>query len=284
MFVPLHDRNSLKHIRLQYVTWLLIAVNVIVYLLTTLAGPDSGFAQAAMLSYGFIPSVVNDLAELPPEFVVIPETLSYVTYAFLHADILHLGSNMLFLWVFGDNVEDALGHIRFLAFYLICAAAGAAAHNLLLPASIAPLIGASGAVAGVISAYLILHPRVRVWILVLGRIPLPLPAYIPLLFWIGMQVYMVIADPDGEVSWATHLGGILAGAVLVVVLRRRSVPLFDRALESPRAVVHTEGPPPLPGRPAPSGPPPLPRSESTRGTDPRGTGRRGTGRRVRWGR
>lgn len=246
MFVPLHDGNSLKHIKLQYVTWTLIAMNVIVWVVTALSGTDVGFVRAADLGYGFIPSVVNDLRDLPPQYAVIPEDLTYVTYAFLHADIFHLLSNMLFLWVFGDNVEDALGHVKFILFYLACAAAGAFAHGLALPASDAPLIGASGAVAGVVAAYLMLHPRVRVWILVLGRIPLPLPAFIPLILWIGMQFYMVVADPDGQVSWATHVGGILAGALLVVVLKRRGVPLFDRRLESPKAVVHRDGPPPLP--------------------------------------
>tara|TARA_R100001129_G_scaffold34587_5_gene23490 strand:+ start:1501 stop:2298 length:798 start_codon:yes stop_codon:yes gene_type:complete len=246
MFVPLHDGNSLKYIKLQYVTWTLIAVNVIVFLLTGTATDPNGFVRAADLGFGFIPSVINDIAVLPPEYAVIPENFTYITYSFLHADFLHLASNMLFLWVFGDNVEDALGHVKFLVFYLASAAAGAFAHQLVLPTSNGPLIGASGAVAGVVAAYLILHPRVRVWILVLGRIPLPLPAFIPLLFWIGLQFYMVLADPDGQVSWATHVGGIIAGAVLVVILKRRGVSLFDRTIESPKAVVHKEGPPPLP--------------------------------------
>jgi hypothetical protein len=134
---------------------------------------QSDFVNAAVLGLGFIPSVVNDIAELPPSLVLVPEDATYVTYSFLHGGLLHLGSNMLFLWVFGDNVEDAMGHIRFLIFYFACAAAGAFAHALLLPASENPLIGASGAVAGVVAAYLMLHPKVRVWVLVLGRIPLP---------------------------------------------------------------------------------------------------------------
>ena len=112
------------------------------------------------------------------------------------------------------------------------------AHGLLDPQSEAPLIGASGAVAGVVAAYLILHPRVRVWVLVLGRIPLPLPAFIPLVGWIGFQIFMVVSDTDGDVSWAAHIGGIIAGAVLVVLMKRRAVPLFDRKIISPKAVIH----------------------------------------------
>ncbi|TKB30072.1 MAG: rhomboid family intramembrane serine protease, partial [Mesorhizobium sp.] len=117
MFIPLYDTNRLRHIKQQYVTISLIALNVLIYFVTTLGGED--FANAAVLGLGFIPSVVHDSVELAPQFVVIPESLSYLTYSFLHADIFHLGGNMLFLWVFGDNVEDALGHVRYLVFYLL---------------------------------------------------------------------------------------------------------------------------------------------------------------------
>ena len=259
MFIPLYDSNNLKHIKLQWVTWSLIVINTLVWLVTGFAGNDSEFTNATFLGLGYIPSVVNDIAELPPSLVMVPEDATYITYSFLHGDILHLGSNMLFLWVFGDNVEDALGHIKFLIFYFLCAAAGAFAHGLLLPDSDGPLIGASGAVAGVIAAYLILHPRVRIWVLVLGRIPLPLPAYIPLLFWVGTQLFMVVTDLGGEVSWGAHIGGMVAGAILVLFLRRSGVPLLDRTIESPRAVIHkdtepvqenrtTQTPPPKWGR------------------------------------
>ena len=104
--------------------------------------------------------------------MAIPEGLTLLTYQFLHGDILHLLSNMLFLWVFGDNVEDAMGHLKYLMFYLLCGIAGGLAHAAMLPASPLPLIGASGAVAGVIAAYLILHPRVLVWVLAFRIIPL----------------------------------------------------------------------------------------------------------------
>lgn len=237
MFIPLHDSNSLKFIRVQWVTWSLILVNVLVFAMTGFAGADSGFTLAAVYGLGFIPSVVHDIAELPAASILVPESWTYITYSFLHADIFHLGGNMLFLWVFGDNVEDALGHLRFLLFYLATAAAGAFLHGWLIPESETPLIGASGAVAGVIAAYLMLHPRVRVWVLILARIPLPLPAYIPLALWVGMQFLMLLTKPDDQVSWAAHAGGILTGAVLVIFLRRRGVPLFDRTIETPKAAV-----------------------------------------------
>ena len=168
---------------------------------------------------------------------MVPAPFTYVTYGFLHADLIHLGGNMLFLWVFGDNVEDALGHARFLIFYLACTIAGAVMHGMVVPASQMPLIGASGAVAGVVSAYLILHPRVKLWVLVLARVPIRLPAYIVLAIWIATQFLMILLDEEGAISWAAHIGGIIAGAILVVVLRRRGVPLFDRGRALPLAVV-----------------------------------------------
>jgi membrane associated rhomboid family serine protease len=258
MFIPLHDRNALKHIDMQYVTVTLIAVNFAVWLVT---GPiaTEEFANATVLGFGYIPAIVFDYAILDPSLVVVPDEFTFVTYSFLHGDLSHLAMNMLFLWVFGDNVEDALGHFRFLLFYLLCAAAGALAHGLIDPASEAPLIGASGAVSGVVAAYFLLHPKVRVWVLVLFRIPLPLPAAIPLAFWIGQQFYMFAVDPGGSVSWSAHVGGIIAGLALVVILRRRGVPLFDRTIVSPRAVEHQSGPPegtdtPLPGKQKPPTP------------------------------
>jgi membrane associated rhomboid family serine protease len=234
VFIPLHDANSLKHIRLQYVTIGMIAVNVLVFLITAAGGEAT--SQAAVLGLGYIPSVVFDIAELPPEFVLIPENATYVSYAFLHADAWHLGGNMLFLWIFGDNVEDAMGHIRYFFFYLICAAAGAFVHGMMAPESQAPLIGASGAVAGIVAAYLLLHPRVKVWILAFGRIPLRIPAWIALVAWIGFQIVMFAAAGDDQVSWAAHVGGIVAGAMLVLVFRRRGVPLLDREIVEPKAV------------------------------------------------
>ena len=242
MFIPLHDANALKYIKVQYVTISLIVINVVVWLVTGLASTQS-FSDATVVGLGYIPAVVFDFADLEPGLVLVPENATYITYAFLHGDFTHLASNMLFLWVFGDNVEDALGHFRFLLFYLLCAAAGALVHGLVQPSSEAPLIGASGAISGVVAAYFLLHPKVRVWVLVFFRIPLPLPAVIPLAFWIAQQFYMLLVDGDSGVSWGAHVGGIVAGTILVLVFRRRGVPLFDRTIVTPKAVRHVEAAP-----------------------------------------
>ena len=251
MFIPLHDANSLKHIKMQYVTIGLIAVNVIVWLMTTFSPEE--VAQATAIGLGYIPSTIYDVAERGEGQIFVPDYMTYVTYAFLHGDIFHLGGNMLFLWVFGDNVEDALGHVKYLIFYLACAAAGAWLHGIVDVNSQVPLIGASGAIAGVVAAYLLLHPRVKVWVLVLMRLPLRIPAWIPIVLWIAFQFLMFAAAGEDQVSWAAHVGGIVAGAILVLFMRRRGVPLFDRAIVTPRGA-EVVLPTPTPEPPAPQMP------------------------------
>jgi len=234
MFIPLHDANSLKRIKLQYVTIGLIAANVIAFLLTSVSSEDS--AMATVIGLGYIPATIYDFVERAPAQVIVPDWATYITYAFLHGDIWHLGGNMLFLWVFGDNVEDALGHVRYLIFYLLCAVAGAWLHGFVAQDSQAPLIGASGAIAGVVAGYLVLHPRVKVWVLAFGRIPLRLPAFVVLALWIGFQFLMFTLAGDDQISWAAHVGGIVAGVILVLLMRRRDVPIFDREIVAPRSV------------------------------------------------
>jgi membrane associated rhomboid family serine protease len=227
MFVPIHDANTYTYIKRSYVNLSLIALNILIFL-GMLAGGSPDLVNASVLGLGYIPSVINNTVELDPQFVLVPEGLNYITYAFLHADILHLGGNMLFLWVFGDNIEDAMGHLKYLIFYLLCAAAGAFLHGVILPESEQPLIGASGAIAGVVVAYLMLHPHVKLWVLVLMRIPLRIPAYIPIALWIAFQVLMLFAQTEDQISWPAHVGGIIAGVILTPLLKRRSVRLFDR--------------------------------------------------------
>lgn len=187
-----------------------------------------------MLSFGLIPGVFNDYFVLPDDLVVVSDQMTLLTYAFLHGSLWHLVGNMVFLWVFADNVEDAFGHVRFIIFYVLCAIGAGYAYLLTDPTSQAPVIGASGAVAGIVAAYLMLHPRQKVWVLVLARVPLRLSAFWVLGFWVLFQVYAIlVAQPGDEVAWWSHIGGLITGAILVVFLRRRGVPLFDRARALP---------------------------------------------------
>ena len=234
MFIPLHDSNTLKHIRLQFVTIGLIIANIAIYFLALAEAPDQ--VTVAQVALSFIPSEFEGGPKVYDIGLPVPESLTLFTYAFFHGDLFHLGGNMLFLWVFGDNVEDAMGHFKYFIFYLLCAAAGALMHNYASPGSQIPLIGASGAIAGVLAAYLILHPKVKIWVLAFARIPLRIPAWIALVLWIGMQIVMLFASPEDGVSWGAHVGGIIAGLLLVFVFKRRDVPLFDREIVLPKAV------------------------------------------------
>lgn len=227
MFIPLYDHNRRVHVPHPYVNLTIIAANVLIFLLYQGAGNQQAVG-ASSYSFGLIPAVFFDVRELSPHLQLLPEWMSIVTYAFLHGGYMHLIGNMLFLWVFGDNVEDAMGHVRYLAFYLICAAAGGYAYAVLDMNSEVPLIGASGAVSGVVAAYLMLHPRVKIWVLALGRIPLRLTANWLLGAWILYQIVNALVVEGGQVAFIAHVGGLVAGAVLVVFFRRKGVQLFDR--------------------------------------------------------
>jgi len=230
MFVPLHDENYLRDIKFQYVTLGLIALNIIIFLLQL-----AGMREPVVASFAIIPAELavtpGPFVETPYQAIAVPEQMTLLTYMFFHGDLLHLGGNMLFLWVFGDNVEDAMGHVKFLVFYLICGVFAGLVHTFMVPGSPNPLIGASGAVAGVIAAYLMLHPRVRVWVLAFKTIPLRLSAAVVLGIWIAIQFVMVMVPEIGPVAWWAHIGGLIAGAVLILFMRRPGVPLFDKDLE-----------------------------------------------------
>jgi membrane associated rhomboid family serine protease len=231
VFVPIFDENPLRSIRLQYMTIGLITLNAVVYLLQI-----SGLQAGAVASFAVVPNellkvnVLGGPAFGPNDAFAVAERYTLLSYMFLHGDIFHLAANMLFLWVFGDNVEDALGHARFLVFYAVCGIAAGLTHVVTQPTSNIPLIGASGAVAGVIAAYLILHPRVRVWVVVFRFVPLRISAALALGAWILTQIVMLLLPEAGQVAWWAHVGGLVTGAVLVCVMRKHGVPLFDRGL------------------------------------------------------
>jgi len=245
--VPVYDNNPLRRIRFQYVTVALIALNVLIFLLfqekDIFTGNDCGqvtFTKA----FGIIPLQLlgtpvsfSDCPDGTIPAVNLPAPLTLLTYMFLHGSVWHLVGNMLFLWVFGDNVEDALGHVRFLIFYLICGVAGGLAYFATQLHSTSPLIGASGAIAGVVAAYVMLCPHVHLWVLVLRFFPLRLPAYLAIGAWILMNLFFAFGNIvlpnshfDSSVAWWAHIGGLVAGAILVVFLRQPGVPLFARPL------------------------------------------------------
>ena len=231
LFIPLSDDNPLRFVRYQWVTIGIIAVNVTVFILQI-----CGLGLAAGSSLAVVPAellqvrIVHGSAHGPFDTIAIPEGVTLISYMFLHTDLLHLTSNMIFLWVFGDNVEDAMGHVKYLAFYVLCGIAAGLVHTLVMPTSRLPLMGASGAVAGTIAAYLILHPRVLVWVLAFRVIPLRVTAVWILGSWVATQLFMVLVYRGDQIAWWAHIGGMLAGGLLIPLMRRPGVVLFDRRM------------------------------------------------------
>ncbi len=227
MFIPLHDDLPLRRVRFAAVSWGLIAVCVGLWLASAarILPPVEPLLAAG---FGIIPKVVLGGAYLPEDIVQAPSWLTPATNIFLHGGFVHLAGNMLFLWVFGDNVEDAMGHVRFLAFYLLCGVIASLAHAAVDPGSIRPLIGASGAISGVVAAYLLLHPNVRIWGVVLKVVPIQLPAWAALGGWLLFQIAQAFLDGEKQVAWFAHLGGFAAGLALTPLLVGRHVSLKAR--------------------------------------------------------
>lgn len=224
MFLPLHDENPLKIVPYQRVTMSLIGLNIVLFVLMYGAGSDAFLAHIE--HWGLRPVSLTD--GIPASEQNSAGWFSWLSYMFLHAGWGHLLGNMACLWVFGDNIEDSMGHRRFLLFYALCGLAAAATHYVADPNSPVPMIGASGAIAGVMGAYLVLHPKVKVWVLVFMRIPLKLPVVFPLSIWFGLQ-WLSLGQPG--VAWWAHIGGFVAGAVLIVVMRDPRIPLFDQGVK-----------------------------------------------------
>jgi membrane associated rhomboid family serine protease len=221
MLVPLHDGTPLRVIRFPFVTVAIILATVAVYLATGAFSSDRLLTLIAT-GYGVIPGeITGEIA--PHEFHPVPNPLTFVTYLFLHASWWHLLTNMLFLWVFADNVEDAFGYGGFAIFYVLCGLAAAVSHVLMVPASPDPLIGASGAVSGVIGAYILLYPKARVWILLFVLLPIRIGAFWILGGWFLLQVfnYLNPGEENLQIATAAHIGGFVAGLAITFLLRSK---------------------------------------------------------------
>lgn len=244
MFIPLSDENPLRAIPFQYVTIALILANVAVFAFSAVADSPAIVASFAVIPTElFYVDILGGNAPGGGQAIAVPESTTLLTYMFFHADIFHLLGNMLFLWVFGDNMEDQMGHVGFLAFYLSAGIAAALAQVASAPDSIVPMVGASGAIAGVMGGYLLLFPKARVdvaLILIIVFRVIPVPAWIVLSAWFGLQLVqgsMTPTDQGGVAYWA-HAGGFAAGLALTFPLwRKRGGPVFWR---------RTEGHPPHP--------------------------------------
>jgi membrane associated rhomboid family serine protease len=203
--LPIGDDNSARR-TVPLITYALIALNVI-FFLVELVGGDT---------------FIGNWAFVPTRFLANPggDSLTIFTSMFMHAGWLHLGGNMLYLWIFGDNVEDRFGHIKFLIFYLLCGIAATFAQLAFSTGSNVPNLGASGAIAGVLGAYIVMFPKSRVSVLQ-GVQVIPVPALIVIGFWFVLQIFSSIGSitETGGVAYIAHVGGFLAGVVLTFLFR-----------------------------------------------------------------
>ena len=224
--IPLHDDNPTEITPM--VTVALIVLCVAIFLWQLALGDRQEFALYAL---GMIPAVLFGYADLPHGMAVVAPEMTLFTSMFLHGGWMHLIGNMLYLWIFGNNVEDAMGHGRFILFYLICGVAAALAQALPDAHSEIPMIGASGAISGVLGAYLLLYPHARVLVVIPFGFYLhsmSLKAGWVLGFWFAMQLVSTLLNQgqQGGVAWGAHIGGFVAGLALVALFKRRDVPLF----------------------------------------------------------
>jgi membrane associated rhomboid family serine protease len=217
--IPLRDENPTT--LTPFVTVTLIVLNCLVFIYQVLS-PEG---EWLMLSYAAVPAelfhrgaVIGDPA--------VPPWLTVITSMFIHGGLMHLAGNMLYLWIFGNNIEDVMGHGRFLAFFLLVGAIATLTHALMAPGSAIPMVGASGAISGVLGAYILLFPHARVQVLIpIGLFPyiMNVSAIVVLGLWILVQILNALFNwggLEGGVAWSAHVGGFVAGLVLVKLFRQ----------------------------------------------------------------
>jgi len=207
---PVGDDNSSRR-TVPFVTYLLILVNAL-FFVAELALGDAFIVQWSFVPQRFLDNPVGDI-------------LTLFSSMFMHAGWLHIAGNMLYLWIFGDNVEDRFGHVKFLIFYLICGLAATFAQMAFNMHSEIPNLGASGAIAGVLGAYILMFPKAKVRVL-MGRGVVPVPALIVLGFWIVLQLFSGVgsimgASDEGGVAYMAHIGGFVAGFILTFFFRKK---------------------------------------------------------------
>ena len=227
VFTPIWDHNPLKWPTPPYVMWALVIINFAVFFFQVSGGQIDQADHFA----GLIPAAFSG-GGIPG---TLPGPVTLITSMFLHANFMHVFGNMLYLFVFGDDIEEVLGHWRFLGFYLACGVVGGLLFVLVDPNSTTELIGVSGAVAGVISAYLLFRPCAKIWCL-LGLIPLHIRAYWIIGSWAIVQVVEATTGVQDGVAYRAHVGGLIAGAVLFVVMRPAGVKLFDCVHSEPATI------------------------------------------------
>ena len=221
MVFPLYDDNPFERPKPPYFTWGLIGINVFVFLIEVFVGEPS--ARRMIAAYGVTP---GELTHTLPKTGRLPAELTLITHMFLHADWSHLIGNMVYLWVFGDDIEDALGPRRFLLLYGLAGSGGAILQSLPDHRSTVHLIGASGAISGILAAYLLVRPCARVSALVIRQI-VRVPAFVVIGIWMIWQLVQLAIQTNDGVGYLAHIGGLFAGGAAFLLLRPSNLELFQ---------------------------------------------------------
>ena len=223
--IPLHDDNPTELMPVVTIISIAACVLTFLYQISLSSGPDNAFA----FQYGAIPALLFGQAGLPETDVAIPAYATLITSMFLHGGWMHLIGNMLYLWVFGNNIEDVMGHTKYALFYLTCGILAALSHAVTDPSSTVPMVGASGAISGVLGAYVLLFPRAQVLVLIPGLGLTKVAAGIVLGMWFVMQLFsggISFGSKGGGVAFFAHIGGFLAGMALIGLFKRPNVSFF----------------------------------------------------------
>lgn len=223
---PIHDENPVRIIPYVTYTFMAICIGVFLWQVTRTQGDQNVIVYAL----GVTPAVLFGHMELQPGLAWVPSSITVFTSMFLHGGWMHLIGNMLYLWVFGNNIEAAMGHVRFIVFYFLCGIAAVFAQALPETTSQIPMIGASGAISGVLGAYILLYPMARVTVIIpifiiLHRVKIP--ALVVLGVWFGMQLFSSItaSSEGGGVAFGAHIGGFIAGMIFIPFFKYAKVPL-----------------------------------------------------------
>ncbi|PJA78375.1 MAG: rhomboid family intramembrane serine protease [Nitrospirae bacterium CG_4_9_14_3_um_filter_51_5] len=226
--IPLQDDNPTEITPVVTVAFIVACILVFLYEIS-LPMPSN---EAFIYMYGAIPAVVLGHTQLPPELGGLPAYGTLISSMFLHGGWMHLMGNMLYLWIFGNNIEDVMGHAKFVMFYLTCGVLAALSHALIDPESTIPMVGASGAISGILGGYLLLYPHARVLVLVpYGFIgTFNVPAAMVLGLWFLMQVFsggVSLGNQGGGIAFFAHIGGFLAGMALIGFFKHPHVRFFN---------------------------------------------------------
>jgi membrane associated rhomboid family serine protease len=223
--IPLHDDNPTEQTPVVTIAFIVTCIFVFLYQASL---PDK-LGELLVFQYGAIPAVVFGEADLPTHVSGIPAYATLLTSMFLHGGWMHLFGNMLYLWVFGNNIEDVMGHAKYVVFYVTCGILAALSHAMTDPSSTIPMVGASGAISGVLGAYVLLFPRAHVLVLMPGLGMTQVAAGVVLGMWFVLQLLsggMSLSSTGGGVAFFAHIGGFVAGMALIGFFKRPDVPFF----------------------------------------------------------